>query len=192
MNMAKKLTREDFAAAAKALGVDEASVHAVTEVESNGDGFLPTGEPKILFERHWMYKLLKQAGKSVKDVPVNIANSTRGGYLGGAAEHTRLQKAITYDRDCALQSTSWGLFQIMGFNYKACGYKTIQEFINAMYGSEGTQLLAFVGFVKSNPSMHAALKKKDWAGFAAKYNGPAYAENKYDVKLSNAYKKWAF
>lgn len=189
-NVTKLLTAADFTTAALLLGTDEASVRTVAEVEANGGGFLTTGEPKILFERHWMYKLLKKKGLSIKDVPVNIANSKPGGYLGGFKEHGRLQKATTYDRECALQSASWGMFQIMGFNYAACGFKSIQEFINAMYHSEGSQLLAFVNFIKNDRRMLAALKAKDWASFAKYYNGPNYAINKYDVKLANAYKKW--
>ena len=33
----------------------------------------------------------------------------------------------------------------------------------------------------------AALQKKDWKAFARLYNGPAYAQNRYDEKLSTAY-----
>jgi len=36
-------------------------------------------------------------------------------------------------------------------------------------------------------SMLAALQKKDWKAFARLYNGPAYAQNRYDDKLSTAY-----
>jgi hypothetical protein len=35
--------------------------------------------------------------------------------------------------------------------------------------------------------MLAALQKKDWKAFARLYNGPAYAQNRYDEKLCNAY-----
>ena len=35
--------------------------------------------------------------------------------------------------------------------------------------------------------MLAALQKKDWKAFACLYNGPAYAQNRYDEKLSTAY-----
>jgi hypothetical protein len=34
------------------------------------------------------------------------------------------------------------------------------------------------------------LRKKQWASFARKYNGPAYQTNKYDVKLEKAYLKY--
>jgi hypothetical protein len=36
-----------------------------------------------------------------------------------------------------------------------------------------------------------ALKNKDWKAFARGYNGVGYAKNSYDIKLANAYKKWA-
>ena len=95
--------------------------------------------------------------------------------------------AALIDRDCALQSASWGLFQIMGFHWKALGYAHLQDFINAMYRSEAGQLDAFVRFIKINPAIHKALKAHDWASFAKGYNGPAYKINQYDTKLAAAY-----
>ena len=37
---------------------------------------------------------------------------------------------------------------------------------------------------------YKALKDKDWSTFAKLYNGPEYAKNKYDSKLSSAYLKY--
>ncbi|MEE8298899.1 MAG: N-acetylmuramidase domain-containing protein [Thermodesulfobacteriota bacterium] len=34
------------------------------------------------------------------------------------------------------------------------------------------------------------LKKRDWANFARRYNGPGYKKNKYDEKLERAYNKY--
>ena len=34
------------------------------------------------------------------------------------------------------------------------------------------------------------LKNKDWKAFARGYNGIVFANNNYDVKLANTYKKW--
>ena len=53
--------------------------------------------------------------------------------------------------------------------------------------SECRQLLLSVRFIRENRSMLAALQKKDWKAFARLYNGPAYAQNRYDEKLSTAY-----
>lgn len=183
------LTDNDYTMAAKALGVEVACVKAVTKVESRGSGFLSSGEPKILFERHWMYKLLK--AKTGKEPELSeVCNPKAGGYQGGAAEHIRLNTAVQIDRECALQSASWGLFQIMGFHWKALGYASVQKFINDQYDSEAKQLGTFVKFLLINPGMLSALRSKDWAKFARLYNGPSYTENLYDTKLATAYKEF--
>ena len=72
---------------------------------------------------------------------------------------------MAIDRTAALQSASWGMFQIMGFNYQACGYGSVESFINDMFESESRHLTAFVGFIKKN-KLASALKNKSWATFA--------------------------
>lgn len=184
-----KLTATDFADCAANLQCQVAAVRAVVAVESAGGGFLPDGRPKILFEANYFHKLTK--GKYDKSNP-NISSPTwnRKLYKGGAKEWDRLNEAAALDRSAALQSASWGLFQIMGANYKACGFATVNDFVAAMEKSEGDQLKAFVGFVKSN-KLDGYLRKLNWAAFAKGYNGPGYAKNAYDKKLANAYAKYS-
>ena len=187
--MTKRLTEQDYVSAASILGVELAAVKAVCEVESRGNGFLPTGEPVILFERHWMYRLMKRKGLTPPpNSPVAMMKS--GGYVGGQGEHKRLQEAVLLDRESALQSCSWGLFQIMAFHWEGLGYPTLQSFINAMYKDEASQLDAFVRFIQKDKRMHSALKNKDWAAFAKAYNGPAFSKNSYDIKMATAYAKY--
>ena len=52
---------------------------------------------------------------------------------------------------------------------------------------EEIKAMLSVRFIRENRSMLAALQKKDWKAFARLYNGPAYAQNGYDEKLSKAY-----
>lgn len=185
--MKNKLTLQDYKEAAKQLNCEVAVIRAVAEVESLGDGFLPDGRPVILFERHRFHKL--SGGKWSKTNP-DISSSTPGGYgKSGVHQHDRLAKASALNREYALMSASWGKFQIMGDNWKSLGYKSLQEFINAMYHSEQKQLDAFIRFVKAN-KLDDELRNKQWASFARQYNGPNYAINKYDIKLAAAYKKY--
>lgn len=177
------LTEADFTRAATAIGCSVAAIKAVCAVEAPRGGFLPDGQPTILFERHKFSQ--RTGGKFDKQAP-DISNPKRGGYLGGATEHGRLQKAAALDRTAALESASWGKFQIMGFNWKACGFTSVQAFINAMYESEGAQLDAFIGFVKSE-GLADELREHRWADFARRYNGADYAVNRYDTKLAAAY-----
>lgn len=191
--MKAKLTEADFKNAALWLDVPVAAIKAFEEVESKGDGFLPDGHPVILFERHIMYRRTKskygftRAEALVKQFP-DLINPKPGGYGKTSEQPSRLDRAAKLiDRECAIESASWGLFQIMGFQWEALGYPALQAFVNAMYRSEADQLEAFVRFIKINPHIHRALKAKDWAKVAAGYNGPSFKINAYDTKLAAAF-----
>ena len=176
----------DFQNAAEELDVDVPAIKAVAEVESGPHGaFLPSGEPVILFERHKFHKFTN--GKYDALYP-DISNPKAGGYGAVSRQHIRLQRAAALDRDAALQSASWGRFQVMGFNWKPLGYASLQSFINAMYRSEADHLDAFLRYVKVN-GLIDELRNHKWAAFARGYNGPEYWKNSYDSKMALAYKK---
>lgn len=174
--------------AADTLGCNEAAVRAVASVESAGSGFLPDGRAKILFEAHIFSRL---TGHKYDNTHPDISSRkwNKKLYIGGAGEYRRLDRAMALSAELAVQSASWGKFQIMGFNYKRCGFKDIQDFMFAMRSEEG-QLKAFVGFIQSM-KLADELQRRDWAGFASVYNGPAYAVNAYDSKMATAYKRFA-
>lgn len=189
------LSQADIENAAHLLGVDIASVHAVKAVESRGNGFLPDGRPVILYERHIMRHRLKANGMSnymitdfMQRYPALVSKHA-GGYHGGTTEHYRLDLAMTLHINAALESCSWGLFQIMGYHWERLGYANINDFVRAMEQSEGNQLGAFVQFILTDEKLHEALKAKDWAAFAKRYNGPGYKKNHYDTKLAEAYEE---
>ncbi len=187
---------EDMQLAANELGVDLASVRAVTSVEAKEFGFFKNGFPVILFERHKFYTNLKTIrGQAFADktsaLRGDICNPSAGGYLGKEAEIRRLDAAIAIDETAALMSASWGLFQLMGFNFKVCGYQSVQQMVKDMKESEDYQLAAFVKFVKNQGGLLRALRAKDWAGFARLYNGSNYAINRYDTKLAAAYRTFS-
>jgi hypothetical protein len=175
-----------FQKAAESLGCEVAAIQAVAEVESRGDGFLPDNRPKILFERHIFSR---ETGRKFDAKYPDISNRKTGGYKGGTAEYDRLEKAMRLDEDAALKSASWQRFQIMGFNYKACGCKSVTEYVEACKQSEDNALQHFVGFVKTN-KLDDELRRLDWRGFARGYNGPAYEKNNYHTKMAQAYKKY--
>lgn len=193
----KALTEEAIREAANNLGVDVACVKAVAEVESLGNGFNSTGMVKILFERHKFYKFIAQKygapkANQLAAMHPDICSPKAGGYTSSTAtEHKRLDKAIAIDRESAMKSASWGRFQVMGFNYAAAGFANVEDFCVAMWKSEDEHLRAFVNFIKADANMHRHLKNRNWAAFANAYNGPAYAQNKYDTKLAAAYRKYS-
>lgn len=191
----KQLTEEDIKLAAQLLDVEPAALKAVKEVESGRlGGFLASGKPVILFEGHIFWSQLKKKGISPEtyakgNEDILYPKWDKSHYKGGEAEHTRLERARKINRDAADASASWGMFQIMGFNHVACGEKTVAGFVEMMQKSELHQLLLSARFIRSG-GMLPALQVKNWADFAKRYNGPAYAQNKYDQKLAAAYQKF--
>ena len=160
-----------------------AEVWAVLTVETRGCGFLPDRRPMILFERHVFSRETK--GRFDPSHP-DISNPQPGGYgAGGANQYDRLQRAIALDRKAALRSASWGIGQLMGFNAEIAGYADVEEMVAAMAMSENRQLLGIAGEITHN-RLDRALRSHNWAAFARGYNGPAYAKNRYDTRLSAA------
>ncbi len=196
------LKEADLVQAAERLGVELAAIKAVNEVESRGAGFFSPGKPAILFERHIMYRQLSRVGEGDNAQAIadqvnglvalwpQLVNPRPGGYAGNLAEYPRLARAKMLDANAAIESTSWGLFQIMGFHWQRLGYASAEAFELTMCRSETNQLDAFVRFIEADPALHRALKQHKWAAFAKGYNGPAYARNLYDVKLSRAFERY--
>lgn len=182
-----KLSDEDFCRAAKRLGCSVAAIKAVAEVESRGDGFDAQDRPKILFERHKFAKYTK--GRYVKTHP-GICNWKPGGYGKESAQYGRFSEAFMLDPTAAMLSASWGKFQVMGFNFAICGFKSVGEFVDAMKESEGRHLDAFVEYVRHN-SLADELQSLNWAAFARGYNGADYKKNNYDRKMADSYKKYS-
>jgi len=186
--MSKVITEQDIIKASQIIGCEVAAIKAVHSVESKGSGFMANGMPLILFEPHIFWKELRKRG--ITPVESDICYPTWGTQPYGkyTDQPNRLERASKIHREAALMSCSWGLFQIMGFNYKLAGCDTLQEFINRNYESEGEQLKLFVNYIKS-ALLDDELIRKDWKGFALGYNGPLYWKNQYDSKLKKAFEK---
>lgn len=184
---------------AKQFSIEPALLLAIqlVEVGENNRGFFPDGRPIILFEGHIMYRELKgEFGKDFADKCAlehpSIVHKRwdRSKYLGGIREWDRLNLAVTINETCALQSASWGIFQIMGFNYAQCGCSCIHEFVYKMSKSWPDQFKLGLHFMY-NTGCLKLLKAHDWEGFARKYNGPSFKANAYDQKLKNAYENFS-
>ena len=196
--MGQKLTDEEIHEIAKQFGLKYAHVKAIFTVEAGGKSGFLAEDPKIpvtLEEGHIFYKYLKQKGKDVEQIAkqyptICYPKWTKAHYKRGLEEYNRYLLAKSVNEECAMLATSWGMGQLMGFNYKAAGYSTVKAFVEAMYISEKNQLLAMCSFIAANKGMYDALVTENWAKFAKLYNGPEYAVNKYDEKLKKAFEKY--
>lgn len=195
--MKTPLTLADFERAAATLRVPVAAIRAFAEVESRGTGFLPDGRPAILFERHVFRRQLIASGANLATVTnlekarPDICNKSPGGYGASVKEWERLDDAVQVNRTAALESASYGAFQVMGFNWKRLGYASVQDLVNAMYKSSAAHLDSFVRYIQSDAKLLAALRAQDWPTCARLYNGANYMINQYDTRLERAFARYS-
>lgn len=184
----------DIIEAAGEFDVPPAHIDAVRQVEAGSSGFLlnesPPSRPKILFEGHWFYKLTPEPVSKVRP-DLSHPKWTKKYYKGGSAEWGRLEDAAGFDLLNALKSASWGLGQVMGFNYAAAGCDSIEQFVVEAFSGEAAQFKHMMNFIEHNGLMDE-LRRGDWRGFARGYNGSGYAANSYDTKLAAAAKASKF
>jgi hypothetical protein len=191
----KKISDQDIADIASQYGIEPGVVYAILQVESRGKGFDSSGRPRILFEGHKFYKYISALpdqdllAKVLQEQKNNICYDKweNRGNAYNLDQYERLEEAISYDKISALLSASYGLGQIMGFNFKAAGFPDVESMVEKMYYSEREQLIAMFNFIKTDSKKLNALINKDWAAFALAYNGTGYEQNKYDSKLLAAY-----
>ncbi|RRW66917.1 DUF3380 domain-containing protein [Pantoea dispersa] len=180
---ASQVTDGMYISMAKALNCEPAAIKAVVMSETKQSPFDASGRPTILYERHYFSRLTnKKYDKSHPD----ISGEPYEVYGKFSEQYGKLNKAIALDRTAALQSASWGAFQIMGSNYATSGYANVEAFVQGMNTISG-QVYAFVNHVSHTPVLLNAIRTKNWASFARHYNGKNYKQNDYDVKLSRNY-----
>ena len=180
---AHPLHSDGLAAAAEHVGVEPAVLWSVVVVETAGCGFLPDRRPTILFERHIFST---RTGRRFDATHSEISGPAGGYGQPGAHQYERLEEAIACDRPAALESASWGLGQIMGFNAGLAGFRGAEEMVSQMMRGENEQILGMASFMRAS-GMHVHLQSRDWTTFARRYNGPAFANNRYHEKLAAAH-----
>ncbi len=159
---AEPLTEAGFAAACEKLGCFPFVLWAVLRVETSGCGFRSDRSLQRRFEPHIFRR---NTGMSLPN----------------------LEEAVEADRIGALRATSWGIGQVMGFNAEMVGYRQngAEGMVATFADFEDAQLAAMAEFcVQTGAAI--PLRNRDWARFAAIYNGPGYAANRYDEKLARA------
>lgn len=180
-----------IAAEAARLDLEPAALAAIVEVESAGRSFARIGgrdEPLIRFEGHWFDRRLSGAKRNAARAAG--LSAPKAGIVKNppsqAARWALLARAEKIDRAAALESTSWGIGQVMGGNWKMLGFASVEELVGeARAGADG-QLRLMTRHIEA-AGLLPALRRRDWAAFARGYNGPGYRANAYDRKMADSY-----
>ncbi|CAH5137300.1 hypothetical protein AI2839V1_1034 [Enterobacter cloacae] len=190
---AVSLTEQDFTEAWENLNrrVELNIIKAFSIVKSGGrSGFNALNLPIIAYEGHIFRKYTKRkydqthpflSYKYVKKAGPEWQKNN----IDQLSAWNTLAKAYALDAEAAIKSCSWGMFQIMGFNYESCGYKDLGTFLKDMKSNAGKQLNAFLHLCNKNSSLLSAMVNKDFYNMAFNYNGSDFGD--YDVKIRRTY-----
>lgn len=178
---------------AKDINVEVNKLLAFMMTETNGQVYANVNgrnEPVIRWEGHYFYKLIKAALRQ-KAVDEKLASPKVGGIPNPKEQAGRwkiLARGKALDPVAAISSVSWGIGQVMGAHWQWLGYSSAQDFENKVRSGFRGQLEAMILFLeKSGIIPH--LRRGDWSAVARIYNGPAYAKNKYDIKMRDNFIK---
>jgi hypothetical protein len=180
---------------AKRAGIEPAVLLAVAQVECGGISLYRIGarsEPPIRFEGHYFDQRL--TGRQRQDARAKgLADPVAGAVRNPLSQSGRwqlLEAAAAINRQAAYESTSWGIGQVMGVHWKWLGYDSVDVLVTEARNSLKGQLRLMIRFIEKS-GLAAALARHDWKTFARAYNGPKFTQNRYDTKLSLAWRRYA-
>lgn len=162
---------------------------AIVKVETPGYGFdKKTGKLLIQFEPSWFRKLAPGARPGVwSQNKVDVQSR----------EWLAFNDAFAINPDAAMQATSIGLPQIMGFHWKRLGYANVGAMWDDFKRGEYQQLCALVRFILTDSTLLSAVRTRNWHMIAVKYNGSGYQAlarrlkcEPYNISLEKEAKKW--
>lgn len=169
--------------------VKPAALLAFISVETGGKGFdEKTGKIIIQFEPAHFRKKAPFAPSGKWSV---------NGVERQAAEWIAFNDAFRKNPEAAMESTSIGLGQIMGFHYKRLGYTSVGTMWDAAKSGIETQIEQILKFITTDIKLLSAIHACDWDGVATRYNGAGYkalakkiGREPYDISLAKAYTKY--
>jgi N-acetylmuramidase len=172
------ITEEDYKKLSSEFNIPSINIKKVVKVESGGIGFSKeTGKIIIQFEPSW-FKRKSPYTPSGKWSLNKVEKQT--------AEWEAFNNAFSKNKNAAMESTSIGLMQVMGFHWKLTGFKSVGEMWDYAKESETNQLRLGLLFIVSNTKMYKALKIGDWETFAYYYNGAQWRKFNYAERLEKA------
>ena len=160
-------------ALAETIGIPPDVMNAFAAVESNGN-------PRaIRFEPHVFNR------KSSTQIPWTNNGS---GFSNVASETNKsaFKKAYQIDKVAAIESTSWGSYQVMGHHLLKINSNPDAAVAMFEADPQGVSDKMVASWFSGNNSACNAARSRDFKTLARRYNGPAYAANAYDVNLKSA------
>jgi hypothetical protein len=196
---------------AQSFGWNPRHLKAVARVESSGEGFYADGFPKVRFEPHHWNKRTGEyldtmnigalgidegewnamtKEQRIKRCRMPYTDSGRGfSRVKTETDRAAFERAHIVNETLAILCTSFGKFQIMGFNFKRCGCESAKQFFLRMK-TDFLQDEMFANFINGDARYRKfllmdATTLQSCKEFASAYNGPSNADE-YGKKIYEA------
>jgi hypothetical protein len=177
-------------ATALEIGIEPAMLAAFRSVESGGGR-----NPKtIRFEPHIFNPCVSKSNP--RGVPMS---DTRGigkdgkeesfSRVGSETKEAAFKKAYSINKQCALNSTSFGIYQVLGSNFS--GINSNPDEALKLFDQDPVAIskkLVKIWF-KNAPIAVKYANDLNFAKLAEKYNGSSYKQNNYDEYMAAAYEQ---
>jgi len=175
--------------AAASFKIESRAVMAFISAETGGKGFDDvTGKIIIQFEPSWYRKRAPYApsGKwSLNKVEVQ------------SKEWLAFNDAFSKNKTAAMEATSIGIGQIMGFHWKRLGYESVHAMWDDAKKGIDRQIWQICKFIDTDKELKADLIAHNWYGVSCRYNGfdfvrmaAIWKRERYDITLEKAYLKY--
>ena len=188
---------------ASRIGIPYPVLLAIRSVESGGNSSAIRFEPHIFLSERYDFGRPDLASV----IPYNPGGNDAAPSVDYTSANTGLEalrNAMEHDAVAAVQSTSWGSFQVMGFNFSSGAPSEIIR--NAIASDAGARAFyeAFfedpvaisdeilAGWFSGKPDVIAACNTYDWRTIATRYNGGGCCgegSREYDVKMATRYEQ---
>lgn len=169
---------------------------SILKIESNSAAFRPDGELTMRFELHIFKQFYaiddNRKAEFVKNFIIRgnnhyvYINGQEIEYHSQGKELEALNIAKSLDESAALQSTSFGIPQIMGFNYRIGGFVNVLQLVDYLKADELNHYKIFIAYLEQRGIIQY-IKSYDYNKIAELYNGkgniPVYSkliQNKYN------------
>jgi hypothetical protein len=169
--------------------IESRAIMAFISAETGGKGFDDeTGKIIIQFEPSWYRKRAPYAPSGAWSL--NKVDVQKKEWLA-------FNDAFCKNKVAAMEATSIGIGQIMGFHWKRLGYESVHAMWDDAKKGIERQIWQICKFIATDIKLQSCLRAHDWDGVATLYNGAAYKEmakkwgrEPYDITLANAYEKY--
>lgn len=179
--MNKKLTTDQIADLACKNNYPFANLKSIINVESGQKGFADDGKIIIQFEPSWFKRKSPYTPSGLWSLNKVEKQSQ---------EWIAFNNAFKSNPNAAMESTSIGMMQVMGFHYKSLGFKTVGEMWDFAKVSEYNQVILAIRFIKLNAKLDNAVRNWNADTIAFYYNGEQYKKFNYHIRLNTERNKY--